>query len=582
MGVLDREAFGHSCLLGHTRLSIIDLSDHSNQPLQLDEHRWLVYNGEIYNYKELSLRYFGRVFESDALVFASLYRNFGASCLQMLRGMFSAAILDIKSGSLWLHRDQFGIKPLYWACDPKGFTFSSELSGLLTIRDSLAEDTASALRYLLLTEPSPGSTFYEGYSELLPGWTLKFSLRDGSVNLTKWYFGDEVDPPEFRTYNEAAAAVRECFLDSVRLHLNSDVDVAFALSGGIDSSSIVSVARYLFPYRPITTFSFIPGQSNMDESNWIDLVVNDKGLKNVKVRVDQAEICADLPPYLDIVNQPLTGVSFLYEYSLYRSVSASGYKVCIDGHGADELFAGYDGYPTEMCGDALQRKRFDRFFRLIMGQIKRGGLDSGLRAAIASLVSSRSFHISLLPQTAKYLNTDHRFTLGRLKIDWVKNLQINDTLTSPLRNRLDNDIFSGSCPRQLRGADLNSMLSSVENRVPFLNEDLYQISRGMSAEWLFPLEGRTKSILRDALTGIVPKEILFRTDKVGYSAPKSIPSRFGKHFWERVSEGVSKSPLIGDKEGLIKLFAHIRRSASVPANGPVWRMMNYCYWRGQY
>jgi len=261
-----------SVCLGQTRLSIIDLTSAGHQPMYSCDGRWvIIFNGEIYNYKELrnQLKQLGYVFssDSDTEVLLLAWVEWGIECLTRLVGMFAFAVLDKHSQNLTCVRDAFGIKPFFYSNADEGFRFASEIPALLSLlpgKPSL--NMQRTYHYLVHGDyDSSADTFYQGVYHLPPAHWFTVDLRTGQASTPKqWWTPSVIERPGWR-FDDAVEQVREQFLTNIRLHLRSDVRVGAALSGGIDSSAIVCVMRYVEPDMPIHTFSYIAEGSSVNE-----------------------------------------------------------------------------------------------------------------------------------------------------------------------------------------------------------------------------------------------------------------------------------------------------------------------------
>jgi asparagine synthase (glutamine-hydrolysing) len=331
--------------LGHRRLSIIDVSDRANQPM-VDGEIALTFNGEIYNYKELrGDETFAT--ESDTEVVLRMYRKFGAAMLPRLRGMFALAIWDARTNALFLARDPYGIKPLYYANDGRTFRFASQAKALLAGgRVSASRDPAGVAGFLLRGHVPEPFTIFEDI-RLLPAGTWMTVTRDGPSEPRPYFSIAEVlrdAVNEHRRYNdeERAAIIAEGVRESVRYHLVSDVPVGAFLSAGRDSGSILGLAAETG--IPLQTISMrFEGQAN-DETPLAAAVARQYGTAHHTATLSQTAFRDVLPRALEAMDQPT--LDGLNSYFVCKAAAELGWKVALSGTGGDELFGGYSTFRT--------------------------------------------------------------------------------------------------------------------------------------------------------------------------------------------------------------------------------------------
>lgn len=576
--------------LGQTRLSIIDLSPGGHQPMYSGNGRFvIVYNGEIYNYRELreELIAFGRQFrsDSDTEVLIACWETWGQQCLPRLRGMFAMVIFDIFNNELTMVRDAFGIKPLYYKIDSEGIYFASEIPALLALLSSvpkLNQDTA--VRYLSRSNyDDTDQTFYSGILQLKPGHQFTIEIpRIGQRIPERWWW-PEIKEASALTFNDAADEVREMFLCNVRLHLRSDVPIGAALSGGVDSSAVVCAMRFLEPTMPIHTFSYVARDSSMNEEKWVDVVNRYVGAVSHKIVVSPHELALDLDDLIKSQGEPFGGSSIYAQYRVFKRARESGVTVTLDGQGADELLGGYSGYPAQMLSSLLERKQYGKVLQFMSEWAKWPGrsLNEISRMCIGLLLPR-----PMMKALRKQLSKD--FVLP----EWLKAKEFYEKV-APLSTHCD-QLFEGEGNGRrlmeklrrtmtgdglnalLRHGDRNSMHWSVESRVPFLTTDLAEYLLTLPEQFLVSQAGETKHVFRKAMRGIVPDAILDRRDKIGFSTPESTwfkelrPTVLG---WLDAADQI---PLIN----LEKARSFIRAAArdNTPFTSQEWRLLNYCRW----
>lgn len=518
--------------LGQTRLSIIDLSPGGHQPMESSDGRYvLTFNGEIYNYKELrrELEGLGCVFRSasDTEVLLQAWATWGEKCLSRLKGMFAFAIWDAFEKQVTCARDAFGIKPLFFSNTPSGFFFASELPALRALvgepsamNQEVMLDYLVNGRYDLRTE-----TFFEGCERLEAGHVLRLSLKLSTLapEVERWWW-PSVEEDSFLIFSAAVEGVRERFLENVRLHLRSDVPIGVALSGGVDSSSIAAAVRYVEPDMPISTFSFVAPGSAVDEESWVDIVNRRIGAVPTKVAVSATELADDLDAMIMAQGEPFGSTSIYAQYRIYQAAREAGITVMLDGQGADELFAGYHGYPGAMMRSLLRGGDFLGWARFLRGWSDYPGrsLNEGFQHSVAG-IAPRSF----IPYLRRMSGLDRlpAWVRGRA----AREFGVPAFSFSPegggsgnrfLVSRLRDALTQGEMGILLRHGDRNSMHWSIESRVPFLTTDFAEYCLRLPERYLLSPTGETKRVFRHAMRGIVPDVVLDRRDKVGFETPE--------------------------------------------------------------
>lgn len=579
---------GGALHLGHARLSIIDLSEAGLQPRHSADGRYTItFNGEIYNYKELrhELNALGCRFtsESDTEVLLAAWATWGRTCLPRLVGMFAFVVLDREAATLTCVRDVFGIKPFFYTQEDDDFLFASETPALLALKSGKARlNWQQAYDYLVHGYYDSGrGTFFQDVWHLLPGHLLVVNLRDRSLGVQERWWTPVVAERRDLSFEEAAQRVRENFLQSIRLHLRSDVPVGAALSGGVDSSAVVCAMRYVEPELPIHTFSYIAAGSSANEEKWADLVCRHVGAIDHKVHVTPQELVRDLDDMIRIQGEPFGSSTIYAQYRVYQLAREHGITVTLDGQGADEMLAGYDGYPGRRMRSLLETGHW------IEGGCFLNGWSAwpGRSRALGLKLTAAELTDGALYQALRRLSG--RRSLPR----WIKGallLQQGVSLGHP-RQRPDLDVrgrrvvaeLAHSLTKRgltglLRHGDRNSMRFSIESRVPFLTLEQVGLLLSLPEHYLISPGGETKSVFRAAMRGIVPDEILNRRDKVGFQTPEQ--------QWLTLMAGTVRQWLqadIGlpflDQPEILREFEEIiigRKAFS----WQVWRWINFIRW----
>lgn len=574
-------------ILGHTRLSIIDLSSGGHQPMTSYDKRYtLVFNGEIYNYKELreELKAKGHIFnsESDTEVLLVAWYVWGEACINRLTGMFSFSIFDREKNTLTCVRDAFGIKPFFYAKDKKGFYFASEMSALLLLRGTGASlNFQRSYDYLVHADyDSSDKTFIDGVYHLEPGKIITFDMSTGFLQDPRYWWRPQVNPVSNMSFSDASSELQRLFLTSISQHLRSDVPLGAALSGGVDSSAVVCAIRHLEPDLPIHTFSFIAKDSPLSEESWVDVVNSRVNAISHKVIVDAKDLAKDLDEMIVAQGEPFGGTSIYAQYRVFKAAKEAGIKVTLDGQGADELLAGYNGYPGKRMHSLIDENRWGDAIHFINEWSKWPGrnLSHGIKLTIADLVSKNMYQF-----LRRFAGSDVRPTwlnLGQLKEHGVS-FTIPRAFPEDVPGRrvvaeLALSVSSRGLPALLRHADRNSMKFSIESRVPFLTTEIAEFLLKLPENFLISPEGETKHIFRSAMRGIVPDNILDRKDKIGFATPEQ--------EWLNVLGDQVREWLLEDsglefleKKVMIDIFDRMM-AKKIPFSWQVWRWINFCRW----
>ena len=502
-----------SALLMHTRLAIIDPDPRSAQPFETDGCI-LSYNGEIYNYLELraTLEALGHAFrtDSDTEVLLHAYLEWGADCLNRLEGMWALAILDTRSGKLLLSRDRFGEKPLYLYRRKDGLFFASEVKELAALsgdRFAVNEDRvhrflAHGYRALFRDQ----TCFFEG-AELFPAGHYAWIDATGAGEPVP-YWQPRFAPVEM-SFEEAADRAAEEIDRAIRIRLRSDVPIAISLSGGIDSNVLAGIAVHRHGQR-LHTFSMLEADAAFDESAAIRLAAKSLGTPHHETRVESAGFLDRLSRMIRSYDGPVPSLGMYLDGFLSEAVAAEGYKVLINGNGADEVFAGYyDHYLFWLAGRAAEGADFDALtaeWKASMGAHVRNPLLANPRAFIDASGERGHLHLNA-PNVADFLMRPVAATFG--ETPYCDDL---------LRMRMLNELLQESVPILTWSHDSHYMAHSIENRAAYLDRGLIDFMLTVPSRHLIH-DGFTKALLRRAGEGVVPPEILHLKKKTGFNAP---------------------------------------------------------------
>jgi asparagine synthase (glutamine-hydrolysing) len=545
-------------VLGHRRLSILDLSSAGAQPMTDASGRCvLTYNGEIYNYLEIrsELAQLGAQFvsRSDSEVILEAYKQWGIECLSRFNGMFAFALYDIHARKLFCARDRYGEKPFLYASGKNFFAFASEYKALLQHPDIPIEVDEWRLLQAAYNAStgleSDRDTVFKGVQQLLPGEAMVLDVR--SLEQRIWRYWEVTTGPLREDAKEQAVfdEFRELLIDSVRLRLRSDVAVGSCLSGGLDSSAIVCIVRGLLggdaPYHTFT--GRFPGTS-ADEWGYAQQVGAATGCISHVVEPTVDRFMADLPEFMWFNELPVGSSSQFAQWCVFRLAKEQGVTVLLDGQGADEMLGGYEQYFGRYV-EALQERgesgRLARELPLIRARYPLAlipparALRDRLPFWVRHLLSNRlgmgtSMLYGLRPKVATAIG---RETALQRKPGF-----------NALANALEQDSFGRYLTTLLRYGDRNSMAHSREVRLPFCDHRIAEFVLRLPPHLLMG-EIQTKRLLRESMRGILPESIRTRWNKQGFRPPQELWFT-SPAFLQRVQEDLTSATRRPDSQWL--------------------------------
>lgn len=557
--------------LGHTRLSIIDLSLAGHQPMFSDDQRYvIVFNGEIYNYlelkDELSASFSFRT-KTDTEVVMQAYRHWGKDCLNHFNGMFALAIYDRQERLLFVARDRFGVKPLYYYQDADTFIFASEITPLLTILGSGVEpDQQSIYDYLIFNRTNhKQNTFFRGIKKLQHSHCL--TIKNGAVNDFKWYnLPDKICQP-FANAEE----LRQLLKSSINLRLRSDVPLGACLSGGLDSSSIISMVMNDFHRPDLNTFSAVYGRGQAgDESVFIkeyDALIKNRHF--VKPTADT--LLKDIKIFVRAMQEPVPGTSAYAEFKIYE-LAKEKVTVILNGQGADEELAGYFYFLGFFYKELFYKMRWLKLANEVYHDLRKHNSFDGL-AAFGYFLLSPGIRNSISLISKDYV--DKGF-IAKYSGDpaFLNILYGSSSLHQALVNH-----FEYKFEHHLIWGDRSSMWFSTEVRFPFLDYRFVEKVLALGNEEIIH-KGQTKYIFRKAMQGIVPEKILERQDKVGYETPEAEWMRepgLSNFIYELIhSESFKKRGYFNPQKAKIIFSNHLNRKLNAAED--IWKMVHLELW----
>lgn len=518
----DGMGFWHSAevALGHRRLSILDLTDNAKQPMSYADNRYhITFNGEIYNFIEIRTELEGKGFnftsESDTEVILASFVAWGESCVDRFNGMWAFAIWDNKEKTLFLSRDRFGKKPLFYTNLPGAkFAFASEMKALFPLLNqveaniSLVKDKSRIFTYESTEECviERIKRFPAGHN----GW-----LKSGSIELKRWWCTLDNLPIIPAKYEEQVEQFRELFIDSCLLRMRSDVPLGTALSGGLDSSATISSMAYIsrlgksprmgdsWQHAFVASFPGTP----LDETKYAKMVTDHLGIDATIIEIDPLKAISDIDHFFYMF-EDLYITSPIPFMQTYSAIKAHGTSVTLDGHGADELFGGYN---------------FDYLIAL---------KDAGWNLKQAHEIVGTNYNslpigteqFNKMPSKTRFIAEFHAKNLIK-KFIRQSTVDMNKDSQHPnwqglghLNQQLYKSTHDTILPTLLRNYDRYSMTNGVEIRMPFMDHRL--VTLAFSLPWSSKIRGGfSKAIVRDAMAPYMPHEVTYRKTKIGFNSP---------------------------------------------------------------
>lgn len=559
--------------LGHVRLSIIDLSDAGHQPMLSNNGRFvIIFNGEIYNYlelkKELKSKYSFQT-KTDTEVILAAYQEWGEDCLEHFNGDWAFVIYDKSTHQVFGSRDRYGIKPLYYKFEDNILYFSSEIKPLIGKNPS--PNYHNIFDYLVYNRTDHNNeTFFDNIYKLEHG--SKFIISNNKFTIFKWYdLRKKIQYNKTYSFEQSVKHFQKLFTSSISLRLRSDVPVGVCLSGGLDSSAIVSNLIKNCGNSDFNTFSAIyEGYEQADESKFINLYANQ--LTNMHYTRPNADtFYNDYTTFIEAQSEPVASIGPYAQYKVME-LAQKHVKVTIDGQGADEQLGGYHYF-------------FGVYFKELLYKFK---LVQLLREQYAyysihkSFIAFKYLIFYLLQSSIK--NKIGSKIYGNVNNNFFNIYNKDNTLAVQLYNpkSLSESLyqhFNNKLEHLLKWEDHNSMHFSIESRVPFLDHRLVEFILGLRSDYIIR-NGETKYLLRQASKGILPEPIRKRTDKKGFSTPSDLWFR-EKQFQELINAVINSRSFI--ERGIFNIKS-VKKDYNEHLNGKkihtkdIWKWINLEIW----
>lgn len=560
--------FGEHFALGHRRLAILDLSPDGHQPMPYLEKYVITFNGEIYNYLELRAQLLldGYHFSSktDTEVILCAYDKWGQACVERFNGMWAFCLYDQEKNILFCSRDRFGVKPFYYADTPRKFVFGSEIKQVLAARGGNAVANMHAVRDFLIEGFSDhtSQTFFEGVHALEAGHNLVYAIGTHSVEQRRYY--ELAAQPEVRALDEpsATAGLLSELKRSVAYRLRSDVKVGSCLSGGLDSSSIASLSAALYHADTPDRFQAVHARTGLDETDESDYARELASACDIDLFIIEPSADEFIQAIDDLVycqEEPFATPSVFMQYFVFQKAKEIGCKVMLDGQGADEILLGYKRYYSAFLR-SVPRRNLIREFLFI-----RNHSTLSLRELLGYFLyfSISKVRIASLRRKFPYIKPEYLGQFPNIR-------QLNDSCRN-IQDMQKMEIERFQLPHLLRYEERNSMRHSIEARLPFLDYKLVEVAFSMDDHFKIR-NGWAKHVLRVAMAGLVPKNILWRKSKFGFEAPRA---NWIKAARASMESAIVRSAIVG---GMCKGKLNFRKIDDTS----FWKLYNIAKWEEIY
>ena len=579
---------------GHRRLSIVDVA-HGAQPMfNRDRSCAIIYNGEVYNHSDYRAELEAKGYEyethCDTETILHLYEEYGAKCVEYLRGMFAFAVWDKRKKELFIARDRLGVKPLYYVYDQSGnLFFGSEIKTLLEASAVKAELNYDALPDQLANHGTSGDeTLFKYVKRLLPGHTL--SWKDGKIKIEKYWDVSFEPKREEISDKDAVEQWRELFKESVRLRLMADVPLGMFLSGGIDSSAICAMMAEMVD-EPIKTFSVGFKEREANEFEYARMVSRKFKTDHHEITITPEQFFAELPRLIWHEDEPLGFIASVPLYFVSR-LAQKHVKVVLTGEGSDEILAGYGRYAK-----TLQLLQYGEKYESITPSFLRSAVKSGV-ATLPNLLNKKlkrtfltrssdienlffdNFAIFSKASQNELFSAETKARIAEKNPYRLQNLLIENADAEEILDKLLYADTKTYLHELLMKQDQMSMAASIESRVPFLDHKLVEYTAKLPTK--MKLRGReTKWILREAMKGILPDEILTRS-KMGFPVP--VGNWFRNQFKSVVEENILSERALNRGIFSADVVRRIVAEHNAGANHDerIWFLVNFEMWQRRF
>lgn len=576
--------FGERYTVGfaHRRLSIVDLSPFGHQPMSYRGRYWITYNGEVYNYLELrgELEGLGHQFltRSDTEVILAAYAQWGESCLNRFNGMWALAILDTETQKVFIARDRFGVKPLYLARSEGSLYFSSEIKPLLAVIPKTKPNLERVISYLVSgISDSTSETFFADVTKLDAGCSAMIDVASSEFSVKRYYRLEEEVASRYENDDGSSVNITsadyvnkfdEIFNDAVSLRLRSDVPVGTCLSGGLDSSSIASLAAPAYSKSAGVPFAAVTGistQLDNDESGFARTIAESLALRWHTIRPTYTDFSSSIEEVMRVQEEPFGGASIVMQYHVMKRAREVGLPVMLDGQGGDEVLLGYAWHYGPWLLESLKKGSLLSAFHGYRAMRKNNAEFDSMIHALKFLVGNLSAHMR-----HRYQMSAHRYLPSNIAVSGDARALARGAAS--VRKAQVMDIDCTNLPALLRFEDKNSMAFAVETRLPFLDYRLVEFGLGLPPCQKIQ-DGWSKWLLRRWANERLPADIVWRRKKLGFPAPDK--EWEAAHRTKMLIE-ISASRLIGELNiGGRESLAEWLKGAS---GATLWRLYSVALW----
>ena len=563
--------FSGALALGHRRLSIIDLDARGHQPMCYEGRYWIAYNGEVYNYLEIrrELEQLGAFFRTatDTEVIVAAYAQWGVGCLKRFNGMWAFAIHDTRENIVFLARDRFGVKPLYYSDGPAEFVFGSEIKQLVALQGRVVANqrviTEALLTYF---DGHTSETFFAGVRTLPQAHFMVYHLATHSYSIDRYY---ELKPDtEFGRLGraDATAAFRSLLEDSVKLRLRADVTVGTCLSGGLDSSAMSGLAAREYHAAAGQKFTGIHAKSverRSDESAMARIVADHLDIRLTVVEPTTEDFVRTIDEVVYTQEEPFGSPSMFMGWHVFQEAKAQNCKVMLNGQGGDEVLLGYERYFAAL----LRTISAGQFLREMWLQSRNSQL---------SFVGVLQFYLYFTRPDLRIRRLKARSRL-RPHVVETHDFEYVRRSAESFRDVTDLQTFEISTlqlPHLLRYEDRNSMRHSIETRLPFLDFRVVEAAIAMPADYKIHA-GWTKHVLRKSIEDVLPSSVVWRKNKLGFEAPENT---WLSAYEEEMKGEIGRSQILAEIADVPRILEEFRRLSLKER----WAYFNLAAWERIY
>ena len=558
--------------LGHRRLSIFDLSQLGHQPMvDVQNELVIVFNGAIYNFPELKTQLaksYHFKSQSDTEVLLACYVKWGVRMLEHLDGMFAFVIFDKKKKKVFVARDPIGIKPFYYYFDKSKFLFASEPSVIKSDKKNLNDIdlTRTAEFVLLAISDHDEGTFYNEIKQLRGGHYMEIDLSLGTSKIQKYWTPPSIIPsPEIDPFVKYPEVIKTAIAHQLR----SDVSLGSSLSGGIDSSTIVTLASEILgdSASHYKTLTFTMPDYPDDESKLAQSVAKKSGLQWLEVNPSLSMLEADLKKMVISMGEPFSTLSMFAQYKVMQKAKEEGLKVLLDGQGGDEVYLGYPRIVQRVIGHNFSIKNIAGTLREIKD------LNNNLSISYSNMMmSSIYFNSKNIAYTIKK-RTFSRY-LSKDLIHLVRDETLEDLFANKnIYEKQNDELTKYILPRLLRFADRNSMAFGVEQRVPHLSKLILEYNLSLPIDYRV-YRGWSKYLVRKSMAGKVPDSIIWDNKKRGFGVPQSYWVNHIKSYIYDVINSNDKLDVLFNRKNILEDIKDNKRQSSPH----LWRIISTILW----